>query len=80
MKKSYVSLLAASFLLTGCVTNQAGIDLPFLSSIPDEGKYIDSVSVPPEKSFSAEEIRKAKLEVLANSKKEVSFHVNMDKK
>jgi len=68
MKKSYVSLLAASFLLTGCVTNQTGMDLPFLSSIPDEGKYIDTVSVPTAKSFSAEEIRKAKLEVLANSK------------
>ncbi len=68
MKKSYVSLLEASFLLTGCVTNQTGMDLPFLSSIPDEGKYIDTVSVPTAKSFSAEEIRKAKLEVLANSK------------
>ncbi|WP_417810500.1 M48 family metallopeptidase [Thalassospira alkalitolerans] len=68
MKKSYIPLFAVAFALAGCVTNQTGIDLPFLSSIPDEGKYIDTVAVPEIKPFSAEEIHQAKLEVLANSK------------
>ncbi len=68
MKKLKWSLPGAAMLfLAGCVTNQTGIDLPLWSSIPDDAKYIDTVTLPAAKPDTTEGLKKARIKVMASS-------------
>lgn len=62
------SLPAAMLLLAGCgVTNQTSLPIPFLSSIPDDAKYIETVKLPTPPLEKAEGLKKARTKVLASS-------------
>jgi hypothetical protein len=62
------SLPAAMLLLAGCgVTNQTSLPIPFLSSIPDDAKYIETVKLPTPTLEKAEGLKKARIKVLASS-------------
>ncbi|WP_417842563.1 M48 family metalloprotease [Thalassospira sp.] len=61
------SLPAAMLMLAGCVTNQTGVPIPFLSPIPDDAKYIETVKLPTTTLEKAEGLKKARTKVLTSS-------------
>lgn len=63
MKKLGLIVLLGAATLAGCVK-----DIPFVtSSVPDDGKFIDTVTIPETRAYTTAEVHSAKSAVMAQS-------------